>query len=125
MRRRNAGSLVLIAAAGIGLAACGSSTSTVTLQVNTSAGSLDVVVTGDQNTISQIQGGMNQAIASGETSGAAVQTVQGDQHTGNQVCSTNVSSNGVSAQLTVYSTISGIDSSICSTLQSDAQSAGS
>jgi hypothetical protein len=114
--------LLCSAAAGVAVVACGSSTSTVTLQVSGAGGSLDVVVTGDQNSVNSFEQGVTQAVSSGEAAGANVQTVNGDQHSGSLICQTSVSSNGESAQIAVYSTISGLDSSICTQIQQSVQS---
>ena len=122
MKGRAIRTLPLLAVSAFALTACG--TKTITLNASGGGGSVSIVVTGDSDSVNSFQQGVSQAVAAGESSGANVSTVDGDQHTGNLVCSTTVSSGSQSAQLTVYSTISGLTSSICSQIQSSVQNAG-
>jgi hypothetical protein len=111
-----------VATAGIAIVACGSSTETSTLEVSGSGGTIYFVVTGNSDDISAFQSGAASAAANGQASGANVTSASGDQHKGNQVCATDVTRNGDTLHVVVYSTISSVSNSICSDLQASGAS---
>jgi len=105
----------------LALASCGSSTKTVTLNYSNAGTTLSIVVSGDSNAIDGFKQGAAQSLASASSGNSA--EVDGDQHTGNQVCQTDVTNSGVTLHVVVYSNSSAITSDVCSTLASAAAQA--
>ena len=85
------------------LAGCGSSSS-ITATISSTSQQGSVVVTGDSDTLATLK---TKAAA---VFGAAATLADGDQHTGNQVCSFNVTKNGHSYTVVVYG---GLSASSC------------
>jgi hypothetical protein len=83
------------------LTSCGTSSVTL-IQPFQGGGSLSVVVVGDSDAVSALKPKMQQAF--GTPPGGVVQVLDGDQHTGNQICSYSVSNNSHNYTITVYGT---------------------
>jgi hypothetical protein len=108
--------LVFRVAASIALVGCGSATDTVTLTTSSSQ-TLSLVVSGSSDQVQGLASDVSTAVSQGESrSGVTVATASGDQHQGAMVCTTDVSKNGESFHIAVYSTASTVTSAICSSL---------
>ena len=83
------------------LSSCGTSSVTL-IQPFQGGASLSVVVVSDSDAVSALKPRMEQAF--GLSPGGVVQVLDGNQHTGNQICSFSVSKNGHDYTITVYGT---------------------
>ena len=95
MRRLLSGLMLLLVAGLAG--ACGSSTKTITLTESVSGQTISLVASGDSSTIDAEKAG---AANSGGT------ITDGDTHTGDKICETDVNDQGKTFHVVVYSTVS-------------------
>jgi hypothetical protein len=101
MLRYAALSLILLLT--LALAACGSS-ATITFKQSLGNGSYTVVATGDPSTIAAEKAGL-----------PAGSVTNGDTHTGNEICQTDVNDSGRTFHIILYSTTS-VPAAICNSL---------
>lgn len=115
------GRAAVLAGLTVVAAGCGNSTATATVNFTGPSGTLSVVVTANQSDLAQFEKGAQSQSAPG----VSESTVDGDKHTGSLICQTDLTAPGASgtAHLAVYSDISGVPTSICSTIEQAVQSA--
>lgn len=92
----------------VGVAACGQSTATINVSNNGQV-IISMVVTGDQSGINSAK----QQAQSGGGGATQSSVVDGDQHQGNKVCETDVTQNGDTYHVVVYSTSPAVTPSFC------------
>ena len=110
--------VALAAVSLFALAGCGNSTMTV--KFTSTAGSISMVVSGSQDGMDKLKQKMSSELSSAGSDAGQVTTVDGDQHVGNKVCETDVTDSGSTYHVIVYGSVPGLDSSICSSIQSGA-----
>ena len=106
--------LVAVLIGGVCMALTGCGEKTATLQImGPNSGSLDIVMTGSASTIDAFKSKVEAQTARGSSLGYTANTVDADQHTGPKLCETDVTDNGVTYHVAVYSTLAAFTSDVC------------
>jgi len=110
--------LACAALASLVLVACGDKSATLKI-ASGSKPLFSLVITGSADTIATFENKVYSFWASMKTiQGVRVTTVDGDEHSGQSWCQTDVTDNGVQYHVAVYGTIGGILKPICSEIHS-------